>query len=91
MAAYLREKDMQYLPDGMRRDLPFLKMRPNRLVEDLAAAFGRRDKWPQIGEAARCYVMKWHNPALIARAMVGTYRDPNSCFDFPAALSQPDR
>ena len=87
VAVYLRDEDLGFLPAAMREDLPFVRLRPDRLDEDLTAAFERREEWPALGAASRRYVMRWHNPALIARAMIDAYRDPQSRFDLAAATA----
>jgi hypothetical protein len=86
VVCYLREEDLGFLPDAMRADLPVLGVDSRRLVEDLAQIFERRNEWPDFGEAARRYVLRWHNPRRIAAAMIEAYRDPQSRFTLEAHL-----
>ena len=88
VAAYLRKEDLKFLPPAMLSDLPVLNVRPDRLAEDIASILRRRAQWPLIGDASRRYVMNWHNPERIARAMVNAYRDPESHFDLASVPSQ---
>ena len=71
----------------MRSDLPFLRLRPDRLVDDLAAILSSQAQWPEQGLRARRFVERWHDPLGIARAMIACYQDPASRFDLavPAA------
>ena len=80
VACYLRDEDLHFLPPQMRAELPLLRADPRALVADLRRIFLRRAEWPALGQAAREFVLKWHNPATIARAMVAAYRDPASRF-----------
>jgi hypothetical protein len=84
VACYLRDEDFGVLPPAMRAELPLVRVDPRRLTADLAAAFERRKEWRAIGEAARRYVLRWHNPRRIAAAMLKAYRDPQSRFELRA-------
>jgi hypothetical protein len=85
VGAYVREEDLDQLPADMRRELPVLQIRPDRLACDLAAILEQRDAWPATGAASRRYVERWHHPDRIARAMASAYRDASSRFDLAAA------
>lgn len=80
VAAYIRDSDLGFIDQNMRRDIPILQLRPSHLVEDLAAILSKRSQWRQIGEQSRQFVEKWHNPDKIARAMLRCYRDPRLPF-----------
>jgi hypothetical protein len=81
VVCYVRDEDLTVLPERMRRELPVLRADPRRLTEDLAWILDRRAEWSDMGAASREYVLRWHNPRRIARAMVEAYRDRASTFD----------
>lgn len=84
VACYLRDEDLAVLPSTMRAELPLIRLDPRRLTTDLAAAFERRVEWQAIGAASRQYALRWHNPRRLAAAMLGAYKDPESCFELRA-------
>jgi hypothetical protein len=86
VACYLRRADLVHVPPEMRAELPLLPLRPHHLEEDLEALLRRRAEWPEWGRRARQFVLRWHNPALIAAAMVRAYRDPASRFDLTSEV-----
>jgi glycosyltransferase involved in cell wall biosynthesis len=81
VACYIRNEDMKFVPEAMRREIPVFKLNPRNLVEDIAAILDRRSEWQARGQDARKYVERWHNPDLIARAMLSAYTRPDSGFD----------
>ncbi|NEU96190.1 glycosyltransferase family 4 protein [Bradyrhizobium uaiense] len=87
VACYIREEDMMFVPDAIKRDLPLYRLNPANLVEDIAAILDRRSEWQIRGQASRLYVERWHNPKQIAKAMLDAYEDPNSDFKLIADAS----
>jgi hypothetical protein len=87
VVCYLRDEDLHVLPPQMRADLPLLRVDPRTLVADLRRVFQQRAAWAELGEASRRFVLKWHNPRTIARAMVAAYRDADSRFDLSSQLA----
>ncbi|WFU53787.1 glycosyltransferase [Bradyrhizobium pachyrhizi] len=81
VACYIREEDMAFVPDAIKRELPVYRLNPGNLVEAIASVLDRRSEWPIRGQASRLYVERWHNPKLIAKAMLSAYEDPNSAFE----------
>ena len=81
VACYLREIDMKFVPEAMRRELPIFGIDPGNLVEDIAAFLDRRSEWETRGRESRKYVERWHNPDLVARAMLDAYRRSDSRFN----------
>ena len=81
---YLREEDFGQVPAELIADLPIRNLRPDRLADDIAAALDSRKEWRDWSRRSRRFVEKWHNPRLIAAAMVDLYRDPGA----PFTLSQ---
>jgi hypothetical protein len=86
VACYIRETDMKFVPQAMRRELPVFNINPGNLVEDIAAILERRSEWETRGRESRKYVERWHNPDLIAKAMLEAYARPDSKFEL-----NPDR
>ncbi|TWB96930.1 hypothetical protein FBZ93_107176 [Bradyrhizobium macuxiense] len=80
-ACYIREEDMMFVPDAIRRELPVYRLNPGDLVESIAAILDRRPEWSARGQASRRYVERWHNPKLIAKAMLDAYESPDSIFE----------
>ncbi|OKO82791.1 hypothetical protein AC628_03970 [Bradyrhizobium sp. NAS96.2] len=80
-ACYIREEDMMFVPDAIRRELPVYRLNPGDLVESIAAILDRRSEWSTRGQASRRYVERWHNPKLIAKAMLDAYESPDSIFE----------
>ena len=80
VACYIREADLQHIPEAMRAELPLIRLTPETIEADLAAALTRRAEWPRWGEQARAFVCRWHHPRRIAAAMLRAYQDPLSRF-----------
>jgi hypothetical protein len=75
---YLRYEDFDCVPDDLIADLPIANIRPDRLAEDIAVVLGRRSEWGDWSERSRRFVETWHNPRVIAEAMIELYKDPSS-------------
>jgi hypothetical protein len=80
VACYIREADLHHIPAAMRAELPLIRLTPETIEADLAAALARRAQWPQWGQQARAFVLRWHHPRRLATAMVRAYQDPGSRF-----------
>jgi len=80
VACYIREADLCYIPETMRAELPFIRLTPETIEADVAAALARRAEWPQWGQQARAFVLRWHHPRRLAEAMIRAYQDPLSRF-----------
>lgn len=80
VACYLRREDFAFIPKQMADELPLLDVNPSTLESDLAAILAQRERWPEWGRKSRDFVMRWHHPQRIARAMVSAYRHPESAF-----------
>jgi len=75
---YLREEDFTFVSREMIADCPVGNIRPDHLVDDIAAVLDRRAEWTDWSRRSRAYVEKWHNPDIIAAAMIDIYRDPSA-------------
>jgi nucleoside 2-deoxyribosyltransferase len=79
---YIRDADLRYIPLKMQEDLPIRNVNPDNLAADIAAILDARQQWQLWSAQSREYVMKWHNPRLIAQAMIAAYRSKNSEFNY---------
>ena len=82
VACYLRDDDLCHVPEPMRGELPILRVTPTTLEQDLENLIEQRRQWPEWGRRARQYVLRWHHPNRIARAMAHAYSTPGSPFVF---------
>ena len=57
-------------------DLPIRNIHPDCLADDIADVLDRPAEWSAWSRQSRLFVEKWHNPRLIAAAMIDVYRDP---------------
>jgi len=77
VACFIEEEDLRFLPPTMARDLPIIRVHPQRLTEDLEAILlMSADARAEISARSRAFVERWHNPRKIAKSMVDIYRDP---------------
>jgi hypothetical protein len=84
---YLREEDFGLVPPQLIADLPIRNVHPDRLADDIAAALDRRSEWRDWSLQSRRFVEKWHNPRLIAAAMIDLYRDARGPFTLPDQIA----
>lgn len=71
---YLRQPDLKFIPDQMRKDLPVINATPTTLYEVMKQWLTvRKDDLPNIGRASRAYVEKWHDPLAIAARLKADY------------------
>ncbi len=78
VACYIRDEDLHFIPPAMVAQLPLLRVRPDTLEEDLRRAISLRAAWPAWGQQSRQFVLRWHHPGRIARAMIEIYRNPRA-------------
>jgi hypothetical protein len=79
-ACYIRDADLHFIPEEMRAELPLYRVSPATLVEDLASVFERRTEWRAQSAESRRFVERWHDPMIIAGAMLQCYRSPAAEF-----------
>ncbi len=78
---HIREQDRKYVPPDMLAACPIRDIRPTHLEEDIAKVLDARAQWTDWSDAGLRFVKSWHDPQLIARAMVGAYRAADSRID----------
>ncbi len=73
---YIREEDLQFVPDAMRKDLPVIPVRPDTLYATLKEWLTtRRTELLARGAWSRRFVETWHDPMKIARHLKDEYED----------------
>jgi len=71
---YIRERDLKFIPQEMRKDLPIINATPSTIYSVLKEWLtARRDELPQVGQNSRAYVEKWHDPVKIAARLKKEY------------------
>lgn len=65
--AYIREKDLDFLPEQMRDDLPIINVTPDTIEAGLRRVLEMpRSELLLLAQRSRAYVERWHNPIAIA-------------------------
>jgi glycosyltransferase involved in cell wall biosynthesis len=71
---YIREEDLKFIPEQMRRDLPTINATPATIYAVLKEWLtARRDDLPEVGRLSRTFVENWHNPLNIAASLKTEY------------------
>ena len=74
VVCYIRESDLKFIPDGMRRDLPVINAAPATIYETLKEWLTvRRGELAEVGRRGRAYVEAWHDPLKIAARLKRDY------------------
>lgn len=75
VVVYIREDDLQFVPNQMRAELPFIKVTPDTLEEGLRRALAMpRSALFEMARQSRTFVERWHDPAKIAAEILQDYR-----------------
>lgn len=73
---YLREEDLDFLPEAMRDEIPLIRATPDDVADVLRVWLtDRKDELRARGEASRRYVERWHHPVRIAERMKRDYEE----------------
>jgi len=71
---YIRESDLRFVPEQMRKDLPIINATPVTLHDVLKEWLTtRKHDLQRLGQASRAYVEKWHDPLKIAARLKDDY------------------
>jgi glycosyltransferase involved in cell wall biosynthesis len=74
VVCYVREDDLRFIPDEMRKELPVIHATPGTIYEVLKQWLTVRQKnMREQGIRSRRYVEKWHNPLQIAARLRDAY------------------
>jgi hypothetical protein len=67
---YIRKADLRLVPEAMARELPFVVVDPNTIVDGLrTVAAMSRSELHALGRRSRAFVERWHDPIRIAGDM----------------------
>ena len=67
VVCYIRESDLKFIPEEMRKELPIIRATPSSLYDVLKEWLTqRKDELPERGRLSRLYVERWHDPLKIA-------------------------
>ena len=68
---YLREDDLNFIPEDMKNDLPIIRASPETLQSVLEKVFKLTDiEIINLGIKSRAFVEKWHNPETIVKSLL---------------------
>jgi glycosyltransferase involved in cell wall biosynthesis len=71
---YIREDDLKFIPEQMRKDLPVINASPATIAGVLREWLTvRRDELTEVGQRSREYVERWHDPTKIAALLKAEY------------------
>lgn len=74
VVCYIREKDLIFIPDEMRDDLPIINACSYNLYDVLLGLVTKpRVELLELAKASRKYVEKWHNPNLIVKDIADNF------------------
>jgi glycosyltransferase involved in cell wall biosynthesis len=71
---YIRQEDLKFIPDVMRRDLPIINATPATLYDVLKQWLTTdRHNLATVGQRSRAYVETWHDPLQIVARLKAEY------------------
>lgn len=71
---YIRDEDLHFIPEEMRRDLPFIPITPETVQDTLRQALSMpRQALFDLAHRSRMFVEKWHDPLKIASEIKADY------------------
>ncbi len=85
---YVREDDLQFVPEQMRAELPFIQVTPDTIEDGLlrVLAMSRADL-RALAIRSRAYVERWHDPAMITAEILHDYQAALSRGKAPACAA----
>jgi hypothetical protein len=74
VVSYLRNDDLGFLPEGMRRELPVMSASPVEIADVLRSALTEPpQRWRERGADGRRFAEAWHDPRRIAADLKRAY------------------
>lgn len=71
---YIRESDLDFIPEKMKADLPIINVTSETLYDDLKQWLTvNKNELPSLGLKSRKYVENWHDPDQVALMLKETY------------------
>jgi hypothetical protein len=74
VACYINDDHLQFVPPAMVRELPFLRVTPSNLLDQLRRFVRDRDMAPDLAARGRHFATRWHDPVRLARLTEAAYR-----------------
>ena len=74
VACYINDEHLQFVPSAMARELPFLRVTPDDLLQQLRRFVRNRDMARDLAARGRRYAERWHDPQRLARITEAAYR-----------------
>jgi glycosyltransferase involved in cell wall biosynthesis len=73
---YLRDEDLEWIPAGMRSELPLIGATPGSIEEVLRCwILKSREERLRKGEESRRFVERWHDPYRVASGLLEDYAE----------------
>ena len=66
---------MKYIPVEQYEDMPFIKVTPDTLYDDLKYYINNRSLLKEKAIKSREYVIKWHDSSKIAKYIIKDYEE----------------
>lgn len=74
VVAYLRQEDLGFVPEAMRRELPVVSAEPGTVYEILKGLLLRdASDLAALGARGRRYIERWHDPRTVAQRLKTDY------------------
>lgn len=71
---YIREDDLQFIPEKMKADLPFIQVNPDTIKIGLKKILDMSgSELLALAERSRAFVEEWHDPLKIAKEIKADY------------------
>lgn len=68
---YIREGDLGFIPEEMRKDLPFIQVTPYTIEAGMKHILDMpREELLELAHRSRAYVERWHDPLKIAKRIM---------------------
>jgi glycosyltransferase involved in cell wall biosynthesis len=75
VVAYIRQEDLEFIPEKMRDELPIISADSTTLKCVLRQLIQDRSQLKPIGEKSRVFVEQWHHPRVVAKMTTDAYRE----------------
>lgn len=82
VACFINENHLHFIPEGMARDIPVIRITPSTVKEALRPYIKEPARLMDVSTRSVQYVLRWHDPENIARYVQRAYLG-----GFPGALT----
>jgi glycosyltransferase involved in cell wall biosynthesis len=73
VVCYIRERDLGFIPQQMKEDLPIINAQPSTIYRVLKDITEKRSMLSTLSKRSRAYAEKWHDPVRIAGKVIKDY------------------